>query len=158
MSSSPIKVTVTETGKGRFTQEIKTASHVLVADEPEDVGGLDSGPAPYDMLLAALGSCTSMTIRMYADQKKWPLERVAVELTHHKETGADKIRRDVITREITLEGDLDDTQRQRLLEIANKCPIHKTLESVPQITSTLAPASPQNNAGPQKPAAKPPGL
>ncbi|MDP2206606.1 MAG: OsmC family protein [Alphaproteobacteria bacterium] len=154
MAQHPTKVTVRETGDGRFTQEIKTGSHVLIADEPEDMGGLDSGPAPYDMLLAALGSCTSMTIRMYADQKKWPLESVTVELTHRKETGADNIKRDVITREITLEGPLDDTQRQRLLEIANKCPIHKTLESKPDIQSVLAPVKPQTAAPADKP--KPP--
>lgn len=154
MSNHPTKVTVRETGQGRFTQEVTAANHSFTADEPEDMGGLDSGPAPYDMLLAALGSCTSMTIRMYADQKKWPLEGVTVEMTHHKETGADNIRRDVITREITLEGPLDDTQRARLLEIANKCPIHKTLESKPDIQSSLAPAKPAAD----KPAtgAKPP--
>lgn len=142
MSNHPTKVTVRETGQGRFTQEVTAGGHSFTADEPEDMGGLDSGPAPYDMLLAALGSCTSMTIRMYADQKKWPLEGVTVEMTHRKETGADNIRRDVITREISLEGPLDDTQRARLLEIANKCPIHKTLESKPDIQSSLTPAKP----------------
>lgn len=161
MAQHPTKVTVRETGDGTFTQEVKTGSHLFITDEPEDVGGLDAGPAPYDMLLAALGSCTSMTIRMYANQKKWPLEGVTVELTHRKETGADNIKRDVITREITLEGPLDDAQRQRLLEIANKCPIHKTLESKPEITSTLAPAKPQGKAPAdtaKPPPHKPPAL
>lgn len=161
MASHPTTVTVRETGAGSYTQEVSAGSHVFTADEPKELGGLDSGPAPYDMLLAALGSCTAMTIRMYANQKKWPLEGVSVTLTHRKETGADKVKRDVITREISLEGDLDDTQRQRLLEIANKCPIHKTLESKPEINSTLAPAQPQtpradNNPPPKPP--KPPGL
>ena len=159
MATHPTKVIVRETGDGKFTQEVSTGSHIFIADEPEDMGGLDTGPAPYDMLLAALGSCTSMTIRMYADQKKWPLEGVTVELTHRKETGADNVKRDVITREISLEGPLDDTQRQRLLEIANKCPIHKTLESKPDIQSVLAPAKPQTQdpaRAPKAPPHKPP--
>lgn len=160
MAHQPTKVTVRETGDGAYTQQVTAGSHVFVADEPESLGGLDSGPAPYDMLLAALGSCTAMTIRMYANQKKWPLEGVTVELTHRKEAGADNIKRDVITRDITLEGNLDDAQRQRLLEIANKCPIHKTLESKPEITSSLAPAKPQVNANaadkPKAPPKKPP--
>lgn len=138
MSEHERTVTVRETGVGTYTQEVKTGAHTLTTDEPVDVGGLDQGPNPYDMLLGALGSCTSMTIRMYANQKKWPLDRVTVKLTHHKEAGADGIKRDVITRDITLEGKLDEAQRQRLLEIANKCPIHRTLENKPEIISKLA--------------------
>jgi uncharacterized OsmC-like protein len=145
-------VTVRETGEGTYTQEVKAGAHRLTTDEPTDIGGLDQGPNPYDMLLAALGSCTSMTIRMYANQKKWPLERVTVTLTHHKETGTDGVKRDVITRDITLEGQLDAAQRQRLLEIANKCPIHRTLENKPEIISSLAEAP----AAPTAPVQKPP--
>ncbi len=130
-------VTVHETGEGTYTQEVTAGPHIITTDEPVDVGGLDKGPNPYDMLLGALGSCTSMTLRMYANQKKWPLEKVTVSLTHEKVTGADGKKHDVITRDIQLEGPLDAAQRQRLLEIANKCPVHRTLESVPQITTAL---------------------
>ena len=130
-------VTVRETGEGTYTQEFKSGAHVITTDEPAEMGGLDKGPNPYDLLLGALGSCTSMTLRMYANQKGWPLERVTVELTHHKEAGADGKKRDIITRDIKLEGALDAAQRARLLEIANKCPIHRTLESAPEIISRL---------------------
>jgi putative redox protein len=107
-----------------------------MADEPESVGGLDSGPGPYDFLLAGLGACTAMTIRMYADKKGWPLRRVRVALDHDKvhaqdcadcETREGKV--DEITRTIALEGDLDAEQRARILEIADKCPVHRTLHS-----------------------------
>ncbi|MDE1151309.1 MAG: OsmC family protein [Micavibrio sp.] len=152
MSSDKRTVTVSETGKGTFTQEVTAGKHTITTDEPEDIGGDDDGPNPYDMLLGALGSCTSMTLRMYANQKQWPLEKVSVTLTHHKEAGADNKKVDVITRDIKLEGPLDETQRARLLEIANKCPVHRTLESKPTIISALV------NDGPAKtaPAPKPP--
>jgi putative redox protein len=154
MSEHETVVTVRETGKGTFTQEVKAGAHTITTDEPKDVGGLDEGPAPYDLLLMSLGSCTSMTVRMYANQKKWPLERISVKLTHHKETGADNVKRDIITRDITLEGPLDEAQRARLLDIANKCPIHRTLENKPTITSQLTPPAP--TATPQgKPPANP---
>jgi putative redox protein len=144
-------VTVRETGAGTYTQEVKSGAHTLTTDEPVDVGGLDSGPNPYDMLLASLGSCTSMTVRMYANQKKWPLDRVTVKLTHRKETDPDGKKRDVITRDIMLEGALDEPQRQRLLEIANKCPIHRTLENKPEIISQLVDAPPAPATPPIKP-------
>lgn len=132
-------VTVEETRQGLYTQSINTGRHQLIADEPTDIGGLDQGPAPYDLLLASLGACTSMTLRMYANQKKWDLQRVKVKMTHHKEMSADNKKMDIITREITVEGALDEVQRQRLLEIANKCPVHRTLtnESQPVITSRI---------------------
>ncbi|MPY75418.1 MAG: alpha/beta fold hydrolase [Alphaproteobacteria bacterium] len=134
--SAPGRVVVRETGNGSFQQEIVAGRHRLLADEPASVGGTDTGPGPYDLLLAGLGACTSMTIRMYADRKELPLERVSVALTHDKvhaedcadcETREGKI--DVIDREIELTGDLDDAQRARLLEIAEKCPVHRTLHS-----------------------------
>jgi len=129
-------VRVAEAGEGRFAQLVQAGRHRLRADEPVAVGGDDSGPGPYDLLLAALGACTSMTVRMYAEQKKWPLRRVSVELKHDKVHAADcaecetrEGKLDRIERVLTLEGELDDAQRQRLLEIANKCPVHRTLHS-----------------------------
>jgi putative redox protein len=130
------RVVVRETRNGSFQQEIFAGRHRLLADEPVSVGGTDTGPGPYDLLLAALGACTSMTVRMYADRKALPLERVSVVLAHDKvhaqdcadcETREGKI--DVIEREIDLAGDLDDATRARLLEIAEKCPVHRTLHS-----------------------------
>lgn len=152
MSDDKRTVTVRETGEGTYTQEVKMGPHTVTTDEPTDVGGLDQGPNPYDMLLGALGSCTSMTLRMYANQKKWPLDKVTVTLTHHKEADAEGKKRDVITRDIKLEGNLDAAQRQRLLEIANKCPVHRTLENKPDIISQLVEDTPPNpNAAAQKP-------
>ena len=127
-------VSVRETRVGKFQQAIAIGPHRLVADEPVAAGGLDSGPSPYDLLLAGLGACTAMTVRMYADQKQLPLERVGVRLVHDKihaddcadcETKEGKIDR--IERVVTLEGDLDDAARAKLLEIASKCPVHRTL-------------------------------
>lgn len=130
------RVVVRETGNGSFQQEIFAGRHRLIADEPVSVGGTDTGPGPYDLLLAALGACTSMTVRMYADRKALPLDRVSVSLTHdkvHAEDCADcetrEGRIDVIEREIDLAGDLDDATRARLIEIAEKCPVHRTLHS-----------------------------
>jgi len=137
-------VRVAEAGEGRFAQLVSVGRHHLRADEPESVGGDDSGPGPYDLLLAGLGACTSMTLRLYAEQKKWPLGRVTVDLTHGKvhavdcaecETREGKIDR--IERILTLEGDLDAAQRARLLEIADKCPVHRTLHSEVQVSTKL---------------------
>jgi uncharacterized OsmC-like protein/fermentation-respiration switch protein FrsA (DUF1100 family) len=138
-------VRVAEAGEGRFAQLVQAGRHRLRADEPVAVGGEDSGPGPYDLLLAALGACTSMTVRMYAEQKKWPLRRVSVELKHDKVHATDcaecetrEGRIDRIERVLTLEGELDDAQRQRLLEIANKCPVHRTLHSEVWVPTRLA--------------------
>lgn len=138
-------VEVRETLTGRYAQSVRAGSHELVADEPVAAGGGDTGPGPYEYLLAALGACTSITLRMYAAQKKWPLQRVQVRLAHRKihaqdcrdcETREGKV--DEITREILLEGTLDDEQRLRLLEIANRCPVHRTLTSEIKVRSRLA--------------------
>jgi uncharacterized OsmC-like protein/alpha-beta hydrolase superfamily lysophospholipase len=129
-------VIVRETGNGQFQQEVAVGKHRLLADEPAAAGGRDTGPGPYDLLLAALGACTSMTIRLYADRKQIPLARTLVRLRHGKiyaadcadcETKEGKI--DHIDREISFEGVLDAATRARLLEIADKCPVHRTLTS-----------------------------
>jgi len=127
-------VIVRETGQGRFQQEIKAGAHRFLADEPVDAGGADSGPNPYDLLLAALGACTAMTLRLYAERKALRLDRVAVRLRHAKVHAADcetcegkDAKVDRIERGIVLEGELDAQERARLLEIADKCPIHRTL-------------------------------
>lgn len=145
ISTEEGEVVVAEDGEGRLSQEIRAGRHVLRADEPASVGGNDSGPTPYDYLLAALGACTSMTIRMYANHKQWPLDKVTVQLKHdkvHAEDCADCETRegkvDEIERRIGLEGALDDTQRERLLEIAEKCPVHRTLHSEIKVRSRLA--------------------
>jgi putative redox protein len=129
-------VLVRETGQGRFQQEITVGTHRFLADEPVEVGGLDSGPDPYDLLLAGLGACTAMTLRLYAERKTLPLERVTVRLNHSRIHAADCAdcetkdgMLDRIERAITLRGALDAEQRRRLLEIADKCPVHRTLTS-----------------------------
>jgi putative redox protein len=142
---APGTVVVSEAGQGKFQQSVTMGEHRLVADEPVDVGGDDSGPSPYDLLLAALGACTSMTLRMYAERKKIPLEHVSVLLQHAKihatdcancETTQGQVDR--IDRTITLDGDLDETTRARLLEIADKCPVHRTLTSEVDVRTVLA--------------------
>jgi putative redox protein len=135
---------VRETREGKLAQLVTAGRHVLRADEPVSAGGLDSGPSPYDLLLAALGACTAMTVRLYADLKKLPLERVEVELAHDRIHAADcadcetrEGRVDRIERVIRLEGPLDDAQRAKLLEIANRCPVHRTLHSAVTIPTRL---------------------
>ena len=139
------KVLVRETREGKFTNQVFAGSHVIRADEPVAAGGLDTGLSPYDLLCASLGACTAMTLRLYADLKSIPLDRISVELKHDKIHAADcaecetrEGRIDRIERDITLEGALDAQQRQRLLEIADKCPVHRTLHSEVVISSRLA--------------------
>ncbi len=132
----PGTVIVTAAGEGRYTQQVSTPGHTFVADEPLSVGGTDRGPNPYELLLASLGSCTAITVRMYADRKGIPLVRTTVRLKHDRihaedcetcETEHGMLSR--ITREIEFEGDLDDDQRARLMKIADHCPVHRTLTS-----------------------------
>lgn len=130
-----------------FAQEVTVRGHTLRADEPLSLGGTDTGPTPYDLLLAALGSCTSMTVAMYSRRKQWPLEAVTVRLRHARihakdcaECETKQAMLDRVEREVELAGPLSDEQRARLLEIAERCPVHRTLASEVVIRSRLVPA------------------
>jgi putative redox protein len=136
-------VTVTAADTDTFVQQITAGHHQFAADEPRPIGD-DEGPTPYDLLLAALGACTSMTVRMYANRKAWPLEHVQVTLRHSRIHAEDCAECETtkgfishIDRDIELIGDLDDAQRQRLLAIAERCPVHQTLTSEVNITTSL---------------------
>ena len=127
-----------------FAQEISVGRHRLTGDEPISDGGTDTGPTPYDLLLAALGACTSMTLALYARRKQWPLEAVTVRLRHSKIHAADcadcettEGLLDHIDRDVELSGALSEEQRARLLEIAEKCPVHRTLTSEIHIQTRL---------------------
>lgn len=135
-------VVVAETTQGRFLNHVVAGRHRFLADEPTSIGGFDAGPSPYDLLGAALGACTSMTLRMYADRKDLPLDRVTVEVSHERVHAADAetdepTRLDRFTRRLRLEGELDDDQRARLVEIADRCPVHRTLEQSSSIVTEL---------------------
>ena len=137
-------VKVVESGEGKFAEHLLDGRHRLIADEPVAAGGKDLGPGPYELLLMALGACTAMTLRLYADRKRWPLERASVRLRHariYAEDCADCETKqgmlDRIERVIGLEGALDPAQRQRLLEIADMCPVHRTLTSEIKIETRL---------------------
>ncbi|HET8648031.1 MAG TPA: OsmC family protein [Vicinamibacteria bacterium] len=143
-SAEPRQVVVTGGATG-FAQRISAGPHQLAGDEPTSAGGTDTGPTPYDLLLAALGSCTSMTIGLYARRKQWPLEGVTVTLRHSKVHAADcatceqgTALLDRIEREVHLAGPLSDEQRARLLDIASKCPVHRTLTAKIDIQTRLA--------------------
>lgn len=122
-------VTISERAGGVYTNDVKTSRHHLYADEPEKFGSADLGPSPFEYLCAALGACTSMTLRMYGNRKKWPIDHISVDVSHKKETYSDSIARDVFTRIITITGNIDEKQRSRMIEIADKCPVHRTLEA-----------------------------
>ncbi len=130
-------VVVAENGQGRYQQQVSAGKHIMLADEPESMGGGDAGPAPFDFLMAGLGACTSMTLRMYAERKGLALTGISVVLNHDK-TEVDGIQRNRISRQITLEGNLSDAERQRLLEIAEKCPVHRALSQSFVLESQLA--------------------
>ena len=133
-----------EQDHGSFLTHVTAGNHAMLADEPRSVGGGDRGPNPYDFLLTALGTCTSMTLHMYAKRKQWPLQRVAIRLRHDRihakdcedcESPTGLVDR--IERVIDIEGPLDDEQRARLAEIADKCPVHRTLMNEKKILTTL---------------------
>jgi putative redox protein len=135
---------VASTGQGKFEQLMLDGRHMLIADEPASAGGADVGPGPYELLVMSLGACTSMTVHLYARRKKWPLEQCVVKLRHtkvHAEDCADcenpKAMIDRIYREIEFIGVLDAEQRSRLLEIADHCPVHRTLSSKIDIKTTI---------------------
>lgn len=154
-SKLPAQVMVAETTQGPYLNHVVAGRHRFLADEPAAIGGFDAGPTPYDLLSAALGACTSMTLRMYADRKGLPLERVVVEVTHGRvhaddADGADgpagvsgvggtgrRAQIDHFERVVHLEGDLDEAATDRLLQIADRCPVHRTLERSARITTRL---------------------
>jgi putative redox protein len=145
---APGTVLVAENGQGLFGQDLLDGRHALIADEPLSAGGKDAGPNPYELLLMSLGACTSMTLRLYADLKKIPLARTQVRLRHHRiyakdcaECETKEGMLDRIDRVITLDGDLTAEQRARLMEIADKCPVHRTLTSEVSIRSVEEPAA-----------------
>ncbi len=147
----PEEGVVVKTGHGKFGTEVHTKTHRFIADEPKSYGGDDTGPTPYDLLNAALGTCTAMTMKMYADKKGWPLEGVTVEVTHerqhadecdHVEAMEEGRKMQALNRRIALHGGgLDDDQRQRIIEIADKCPVHKTLEGELHVHTEASPSS-----------------
>lgn len=143
MANSERERVVVRTGEGLRT-EISAGGHELVADEPQSLGGTDEGPTPYDYLLSALGGCTAMTLRIYADRKGWPLESVTVRLSHGRihasdceECETEEGRIDRIEREIELAGPLEEDQRRRLLEVADMCPVHRTLKTEVLVENAL---------------------
>ncbi|MFK8032010.1 MAG: alpha/beta fold hydrolase [Gammaproteobacteria bacterium] len=125
-----------------FKSYVNAGGHPMLADEPASFGGTNTGPAPFDLLSASLATCTTMTLKMYAGRKKWPLESSTCEVTHHKESvegGAEKTPPiDVFERTLTLEGDLTQAQKERMLEIANRCPVHRTLHNTIEVRTKLA--------------------
>lgn len=127
-----------------FTTEVTVRQHSLTGDEPASIGGNDFGPSPYELVTAGLGTCTAMTLQMYARRKKWPLENVTVHLSHYKDHATDcedlenpNSKIDHFDRIVELQGDLDEQQRQKLLEIANKCPVHKTMHAPVKVITSL---------------------
>jgi putative redox protein len=136
----------TETRRGRFQAEIAVAGQRLIADEPVSVGGMGTGPTPYQLLASALAACTTMTIRPYADQKGWPVNLVRTAAGHKREAHRSPV--DLFTRRISIEGDLSEEQISRLLEIADRCPVHRTLTSGARVETSIGqPPAPSGPAG-----------
>lgn len=137
------RAVVTEAAGGRYVNHVEIGRHRMLVDEPVRVGGFDAGPAPFELLAAALGACTSMTLRMYAERKHLPLRRVTVQVAHDRvradTEGGSSVHVDRFTRVIGVDGDLDDAQRESLLRIANRCPVHLALERSSQIVTRIDP-------------------
>ena len=138
--TKPVEVTVVESGNGPYAQFVTVGHHVMGVDEPERFGGHDTGPSPYDYLLAALGACTTMTMRMYAARHGWKLQQASVALRHEVGRAPDGGAVDRFVRRIVLTGDLDDEQRRRLIEIAERCPVSRTLRRPSEVVTETAPA------------------
>ena len=144
--AKPGVVVVSETGAGKYENWVVANGHVSLAGEPPSVGGAGNGPTPYELLSASLGTCTSMTLRMYADRKGWPVDDILVEVSHAKDHAEDceacvegaEVKVDIFERTLRVTGDLDAEQRSRLLEIADKCPVHKSLHSPVVVRTKLA--------------------
>ncbi len=131
--------------KDNYKTVMTAGNHELISDEPEEAGGGDTGPDPYDYLLMALGSCSVITMKMYADRKEWPVEDIYIELRHYKDHAADcddcddpKTKIDKIEKEVIIKGSITEEQRDKLLEISKKCPVHKTLLGTTEIETVLA--------------------
>ncbi len=127
---------VSERAGGIYTQDVTARDHKTYADEPINLGGSDLGMAPFEFVCAGLGSCTNITLRMYAERKKWPVEHISVDVAYKKsDLGADM--KNIFVRKISITGDLDETQRNRMMQIAEKCPVHKMLEASSEIRTQL---------------------
>jgi len=142
--SNAKKIVHIHLGDTNYKTSLSAGNHEIFADEPEEMGGGNSGPDPYDLLLMSLGSCTAITLRMYAERKKWPVEDIYVELRHFKDHAADcedcdekSAKIDKIEKEIIVKGDLDSEQLDKLLEISHKCPVNKTLKGDIEMDSTI---------------------
>lgn len=122
---------------GKYTNNIQMRDHHIYSDEPLALGSADIGPTPFELLCAALASCTSITLRMYIDRKKWPVDHIAVDVTHHKIQNEDGLQTDIFTRKVKITGDVTSEQAGRILVIANKCPVHRTLERSSHIETQM---------------------
>ena len=139
-----------ETRLGKFQLAMRAGKAAFIADEPESAGGLGSGPTPFNLLSAALAACTTMTLRLYADRKGWPVERIRTGVTHRKDKGAEKP--DVFSRRVEIEGTIDEAQHAELLGVADRCPVHRTLETGSRFEATEAGWADAGPAGEQTPA------
>ncbi len=131
-------VTVAGSGEGAYGQVITAGHHTLTADEPVSLGGKDSGPDPFELVLAGLGACTAMTLRLYADRHKWPLDQVEVTLRHARAASHQTGVKDLFERTIILKGNLDDEQKRKLVEIAGRCPVSLTLAQGVEMQTVMA--------------------
>ncbi|KQZ71355.1 osmotically inducible protein C [Sphingopyxis sp. Root214] len=149
-AASPFDAEAEETRLGKFQLAMRAGKAAFIADEPESAGGLGSGPTPFNLLSAALAACTTMTLRLYAERKGWPVERIRTGVTHRKDKGAEKP--DVFSRRVEIEGAIDEAQHAELLGVADRCPVHRTLETGSRFEATEAGWADAGPAGGQAPA------